>query len=64
MVIEAKALTLSLEMLYQLFKTLNKSPSEKFEREWEKYKPELLRAIEEGDIETIGKIAAVFSDFC
>jgi len=64
MVIEAKALTLSLEMIYQLFKALNKSKSEKFEGEWEKWKPKLLKAIEEGDIETIGKIAAVFSDLC
>ena len=64
MVIEAKALTLSLEMIYQLFKALNKSKSEKFDGEWEKWKPKLLKAIEEGDIETIGKIAAVFSDLC
>ena len=58
----AKSLFLSLDMLHQLLKSLSKDKSEKFEAEWDKQKPRLLKAIEEGDIETIGKIASLFSD--
>ena len=59
---KTKSLFLSLDLLYMLFKQFDKRKSEKFEAEWEKQKPRLLKAIEEGDIETIGKIASLFSD--
>ena len=53
----------ALNILYETFKFLNKSKSEKFEEEWKKDVPKLMEAIMGGDVEYIASITVKYSNF-
>jgi len=48
--------------LYDVFKTLHRDQSQRFEDMWEKDLPKLTKAVRDGDIETIKEITAKYYD--
>ena len=59
--IDAVAIGAAINLLYEVFKKINKDKSEKFTNEWEKDLPELTKAVKVGDIDTIARITAKYS---
>ena len=51
-----------LQMIYELFKILNKDQSEKFEKEWEEDKQKILKCLEIGDSDCINSFIAKYSN--
>lgn len=51
-----------LKILYELFRLLNKDKIEKFEKEWKKDEKKIIKALREGNADSINFIIAKYSN--
>lgn len=49
-----------LRIIYEAWKALNKSDLERFENEWEKDRPLLVKALEAGDADAVNRLNAKY----